>query len=71
MSVSGISSTEAAAAYTQSTQQTAKPSQAATQKDMVSISSQAQQLAKDGDSQYKEANETAIQKVNETLYGTS
>ena len=71
MSVSGISSTAASAAYTPSTQQTVKPAQATTQKDMVSISSQAQQLAKDGDSQYTEANETAIQKVNETLYGKS
>ena len=72
MSVSGITSSSVAAAYTpppaQQTQQTKAPQQAP-KADTVTISKQAQQLAKDGDTQAQESSETSAEKSSETLRG--
>jgi hypothetical protein len=68
MSVSGVSSSSAVTAYTPPLQKPAKTSQATTS-DNISISSQAQLLAKDGIAQAKDAQETFVQKANEKLYG--
>ena len=72
MSVSGISSGSVAAAYTppaaQPAQQ-AKAPQQAPKADTVTISKQAQQLAKDGDTQVQESSETSAEKSSEKLSG--
>ena len=70
MSVSGITSSSVSAAYTpppvQQTRQTKAPQQAP-KADTVTISKQAQQLAKDGDTQAQESSETSAEKSSEKL----
>jgi hypothetical protein len=73
MSISGITSSSIAAAYTppppvQQTQQSKAPQQAP-KVDTVTISKQAQQLAKDGDAQAQESSETSAEKSSEILRG--
>ncbi len=67
MSVSAVSSSPILAAYTPPAHHPAKASRTAA--DSISLSGQAQLLAKDGVTQAKQSNETAVQKTNEKLYG--
>jgi hypothetical protein len=71
VSISAISSSGVAAAYTpqvQQQQQTKAPQKAPTA-DLVTISKQAQQLAKDGDTAAQEAMESGAEKASEKARG--
>lgn len=72
MSIAGISSSSVSAAYTQplpAPPQQAKTLQQAPQKDTVSISPRAQQLASDGDPTALEAQESSSEKAIESAKG--
>lgn len=71
MSVSAVSSSSVATAYTPPVQQQqqAKPHQKAPATDNVTISKQAQRLASDGDTQANEIRESGAEKASETLRG--
>lgn len=71
MSISGVSSTPIATAYTPAVnqrQQATAPTKAPS-KDTVTISPKAQQLASDGDTAVTEFKESAAEKAGETLKG--
>ena len=69
MSVSGIGSASAVAAYTPPVQQQAKAPQQAPKADTVTISKQAQQLANDGDTKAQEVKEGGAEASSEKLRG--
>ena len=70
MSVSGISSSSAAAAYTPPVQQQpVKAQPKAISADTVTISKQAQQLVADGDTRAQEVSESGAEKASETRVG--
>ncbi len=71
MSVSGISSSSVSATYTPpaAQPQAAKAPQQAPKVDTVTISKQAQALAKDGDTQAQEAAESGAEKASEQAKG--
>jgi hypothetical protein len=71
MSVSGVTSSSVAAAYTPPPQQTqqAKAPQQAPKTDTVTISKQAQQLSQDGDPAALEAQESSAEKAGEASKG--
>jgi hypothetical protein len=71
MSVSSIASSSAAASYTPPVQQPqqAKTSQQSAAADTVTISEQAQQLVKDGDTQAQEISESGAERSSEALRG--
>jgi hypothetical protein len=71
MTISAISSSSVAAAYTPPVQpqQQAPAPQKAANTDTVSISKQAQHLASDGDTQAQELQEGAAEKASETVRG--
>ena len=71
MSISGVSSGSAAAAYTPPVQQqkAAQPLPKSQSADSVSLSLQAQKLATDGDTAAQETQESSIQKASEKVSG--
>jgi hypothetical protein len=70
MSISEISSSSVAAAYTQPVQQQqAKAAPKAPAADTVTISKQALQLANDGDTQAQEVSEKGAEQATEKLRG--
>ena len=71
MSVSAITSSSVAAAYTppQPAQQKTEAPQKAPVKDTVSISAQAQKLASDGDPQAQEVRESGAERSTEAAKG--
>ena len=69
MTISAISTSSFASAYTPPVQYTAKASQQAPQTDTVTISKQARQLASDGDPAALEAQEGATERTGEAARG--
>ncbi len=70
-SISGVTTGNVISVYTPppAQQQAAKAPQQTPKTDTVSISKQAQQLAKDGDTQAQEATESGAEKSSEALRG--